>query len=324
MKTLVLILLTLTTLGANAQNYIPMLGDLNEWYVHYIGFGESYDGLFIAEIDTTIGSTQYSRFYSAKDWGGYKNLIHFLSEDTLTQQVHIYKLDSLNGIDVASKKLLYDFRIEEDDSVSVGFYPDFLGGWNRSDTLVVISLEGFDSLDNCSYAFGTGPFMNDSARVYSLTDTGSPSSGSFENISWIEGTGSLGGPISPSLAGNECLNTTIKLTCHYKDGILEFKRASSVFWNTCFFAVSIDQEELSSEFIYPNPVSNRLWIDIPGIDDRIESISLLSLDTKILKTVSVDRVDSLLEFSLENIPSGLYLLRLKSKEKYYYKKVTKI
>lgn len=322
MKTIALILLTITTLGANAQNYIPMLGDLNEWYVHYIGFGFSTTGLFTAEIDTTIGSTQYSRLYSSKP-GGAKHFIYFLSEDTVTQQVCIYQLDSLNGIDVASKKLLYDFKVEENDTVSVGFKPDFMGGWDRSDTLVVRSLEEFDSLDVCINPSGTGPFINDSARVYSLTDTEVPSGGSpEEDISWIEGTGSSGGPISPSRAGNEC--TTIMLTCHYKDGILEFKLGSSIFFDTCIMSVSIDEEEISSLFVYPNPTSSSLWIDIPGIDGRIESISLLSLDSKIVKTVSVDRVDSLLEFSLENIPSGLYLLRLTGKDKYYFKKITKI
>lgn len=321
MKTIALIFLTVTTLGANAQNYIPMLGELNEWYVYYLGFGFSTTGLFTAEIDTTIGSTQYSRLYSSNP-GGAKNFIYFLSEDTVTQQVCIYQLDSLNGIDVASKKLLYDFKVEENDTVSVGFKQSFNGGWDHSDTLVVSSLEGFDSLDVCFFNYGTDPFMNDSARVYSLTDTEAPSSGFVEDISWIEGTGSLGGPISPSLAGSEC--TGIMLSCHYRDGILEFKSAKSFFWDECFISTSIDQEEISSEFIYPNPASNNLWIDIPGIDDRIESISLLSLDSKIVKTVSVDKVDSPLEFSLENIPSGLYLLRLTGQDQYYFKKIRKI
>lgn len=317
MKTIALILFTVTALATNAQNYIPMLGDLNEWYVHYIGFGFSTSGIFIAEIDTTIGSAQYSRLYSTKP-GGAKYFIYFLSEDTVTQQVCIYQLDSLNGIDVASKKLLYNFKVEENDTVSVGFKQPFNGGWDQSDTLVV------DSLDICINPSGTGPFINDSARVYSLTDTGSPSSGFVEDISWIEGTGSLGGPISPSLAGSECAVTSIMLSCHYKDGILEFKSTESMYFDECFISTSIDQEEISSEFVYPNPASNSLWIDIPGIEDRIESISLLSLDSKILKTVSVDRVDSLLEFSLDGIPSGLYLLRLTGQHKYYFKKITKI
>lgn len=78
----------------------------------------------------------------------------------------------------------------------------------------------------------------------------------------------------------------------------------NVIWRTNNF-VGIDEHELADVSIYPNPVSDRIFVD----DNRIEEVSVMDITGKELMRSTLDANRSV---NVADLPKAIYILELKS------------
>ncbi len=87
-----------------------------------------------------------------------------------------------------------------------------------------------------------------------------------------------------------------------------------------------DLQDISAVNIYPNPTNDELNVNITGKNIRLTTtIDLLNISGQILNQQLAIGVNETYRFSVSNLPTGLYYIRLKSIEGYYiYKRFVKI
>ena len=85
----------------------------------------------------------------------------------------------------------------------------------------------------------------------------------------------------------------------------------------------IDLESLSSRVIlYPNPASGKFTLDFSSMSLQTVTISLIDVSGKVRATIYKAEMDDYIEFTTENLNSGLYIIQIQSKEfGIFYKKV---
>jgi hypothetical protein len=124
---------------------------------------------------------------------------------------------------------------------------------------------------------------------------------------WIEGIGSNRGLMYSGTAG--VVGGGFWFLCKTEDGVTVYMNPN---YNTCYLkTTSIDENMKLSVGVYPNPVSDHLWISIPE-EMPIQNISVEVFNTA-GRSIVITRPNSH-TFSIEtgHLPAGLYIAVVKS------------
>lgn len=97
--------------------------------------------------------------------------------------------------------------------------------------------------------------------------------------------------------------------------------------NTCFFdlfitpSVGINGMSLQDIKVYPNPNQGQFRLEIPEIDNSIRA-EIVDMQGRVLLQKTISKHTSLVEFTIDDLSKGLYLLNLKSKQFHQIIKLT--
>ena len=167
--------------------------------------------------DTLFGSAHYTRFIAVQDSGSIGAWIPIgAREDLSSKKIYFYNN--------SSEYLAYDFSLNVNDT----FKTD-IGGCHVE--MVVNNVD--------SFTLETGEKRK---RIFFSSDT------------WIEGIGSLYGPIYPSLFSCT-FDLFPELICELENDTVKYHNTA---YENCFLFIGINEPEIKSGFhIYPNPLSDK-------------------------------------------------------------------
>ena len=276
-KAIILIFGSVLSLMTYSQNYYPVVGEDKTWNVLsvVVNYPFPWDTTFSTISykltgDTVINSVTYKKMYSSCEeipinW----NLCCFMREDTNRR---VWLKDSVEE----DEFLMYDFMINEGDSIQVGY--------GESVYLYV------DSINSVTVNGTLRPKYWMSCKV--MPDY---------RETWIEGVGSNKGIVwsgSALLVGGWTW-----LLCMSEDGELIYMNP---YFNSCYL-ISTDIIEENSALIqvYPNPAKNKLKIEnVKNI--KIESISIIDFTGKKIKQFEPKKT----HLDISGITSGIYFLKI--------------
>jgi hypothetical protein len=263
MKKVILILIVFLSFNrVYSQEYYPLLGNSNTWYVLH-SFEGSFTVIFSTKGDTLINEKEY-KIFGHRD---YTNVLGFIREDSINKQVFMLP----NSEKDTSEIIFYDFTLEENDSIFlVSLNYDTLG-YYRVDSIRTIntflgSRKAFYLKGNREYSEFLG---------YNL----------YDYPIWIEGVGSLGSPEFRESNSDEW--NLGELNCFFKNEEKLYQSEKSLELNDCNINIDgIDNFKLNEEIsIYPNPANSILNIIIPNYDKYLLSVfdmfgrNLMQLDS---------------------------------------------
>lgn len=268
----------------NAQSYLPIFGQSNEWYLNYFEtiYGTEY---YNYSEDTIIQDTVW---HFLDNYHFNKGML--VREDTLLGKV--WGIPLFGDLE-DSIILLYDFTLQAGDSFYVlnGISPlPSDAGWFDVDSTTTIVYEGIPR------------------KTLFLTARDSLKASSKGSI-WIEGIGSNYLLSTPGAMAS--LNTFGELSCAFKDGIPVYKSDIAKFEAECEFKYlntnsSSPLTPVLSTKIYPIPATNNINIETIGIIHSIEIFNLKG--EQVLKIHSLNQ--SFVQVSTETLRSGMYFIRL--------------
>lgn len=272
------------SLNTKAQNYLPIFGQNNEWYLNYLEtiYGTEY---YDYSEDTLIQNTVWH----------FLDNYHFnrgmlVREDTLIGKVWGIPLFG----DLAdSIILLYDFTLQAGDSFYVlnGISPlPSDAGWFDVDSTATITYEGIPR----------------KTLFLSARDTLKASS---KGSVWIEGIGSTYLLSTPGAMAN--INSFGELSCAFKDGVPVYKSEIASSETECEFKYlnTNSYSKLSPVLntkIYPIPNTNMLNIETIS---SIHSVEIFNLKGEyVLGIHSLNQ--QYVQISTETLLSGMYFIHL--------------
>ncbi|HET8810758.1 MAG TPA: T9SS type A sorting domain-containing protein [Flavobacteriaceae bacterium] len=86
-------------------------------------------------------------------------------------------------------------------------------------------------------------------------------------------------------------------------------------------ALAIDTNFMQSIEVYPNPVTNQLFIYIPGHDSKKLELEIVNITGEIILKTKIDKSKKL---NLSSLASGVYFLKIQEEEKYFVEKLIKL
>ncbi|MCK9400101.1 MAG: T9SS type A sorting domain-containing protein [Bacteroidales bacterium] len=246
--------------------------------------------------DTLINNEIWVKMYSSWDTLFYLEL-HFQGFIHSSDGIVVFR-DVYNNLDT-----LYNFNLNVGDSV---FY-DF--GFN-STNVAIIDIDSI--LINGVYFkrfYFDEPFENTTFE--------------FLNEIWIEGIGSVHGPLfphQPELFSSEIPDKR-DLTCSFTNGFQYFNNPS---YDDCFINIILGIEKLpNNEFdVYPNPFKNVITIENANFEYGVTNVTIYNiLGNKIYSEKIMNNKQSIV---LEHLPIGVYYVRINQGNKYQTKAVIKL
>lgn len=300
-KLVSLLFLMIVLQNLNGQDYHPLLGETNEWYI----VTQVHEGVatykYYANRDTVIYDQVYKILegYPCFDCI-YDTLIHgFLREDTVSRKIYIRSNSELTGVD---KEYIYiDFSLNVDDSIKL-----YNINWSGIDSLDYFKV---DSVKMINTLFGD-------RRAFYLSGDGYNCRYCYcwdGYLIWVEGIGSLSSPLCPHtkpwINYEICQWSDNALSCFYKNGGLIYQ---AEFTLECGCIISkgwgaIGEKKFSDEiYVYPVPVKDEFTIDNNTQYDVI--INLIDINGKVLITMDLlTRNKKNINISL--LPTGMYSLQ---------------
>lgn len=287
-----------------SQNYIPILSQTNEWYMHYVGLGFDIDNYYYTD-DTIINNQTFAKFYE-QTYNGL-NMLGYLSEDTISQKFYFYNKDNNGGIVLSSQILIYSFNINVGDTVTVS------SNWGSFNPSFVTSKLVLRKINNSQLAGGCEPIpvVMPTRRVFALTNPLNPQ----DTINWIEGTGSVAGVLSSGKSVCD-FDIPIFLSCHSKNGVLIFKHAN---FNCTISAADISKNKNNQNkvLLYPNPTLTDIKVEILNAEYGEKKIEILDVLGRVIKTENIDIGDEQFTIQLLEIPKGLYMIQIGVKGQFF-------
>ena len=303
MKNLLTLILVLSTMVCFSQNSINFVDPDATWNVARTfpnanpqnpGFVETTTKVYGFIGDTLISNETWLKFYSTPD-------SNFMSDFTFLGNLKeengiVLFLDTTNVTDT-----IYNFNLQTGDSV---FY-DF--GWESN----YLHIENIDSIEV-------------SGQYYKRFYIEEPNYPPFymEEV-WIEGIGSVHGPLFPKYPGifSYEIPDSLYLTCYKKD--------YSIIWNNpyydnCYVNIILSTKESYTEAfkIFPNPVNDILTIKIPGSYSKQNKVSVFDMTGKLLLYKSFGHTD-IFEINTTFLEIGFYLLQIENVNNTYRQKFIK-
>lgn len=189
-------------LGATAQDYTPLLDELNEWQFTSCYFGCGTD-IYYTDGDTIVNGKEYKIL----DGYHYINRNVLIREDVNEKKVFL----TITQPQYAEDILLYDFSLEEGDSINMKNpltpFPANAGYF----MLDSIRLQQNENGNNNKYFYFT-PTPNNSTYI--------------ESAKWIEGIGSISLINAPG--GEPDINQVGELSCAFKNTELFYSNLDSI------------------------------------------------------------------------------------------------
>ena len=293
MKTLILIVLfSLPTLIFGQVNHFA--NSTSEWNVvrEYPNpspidpfFIESRTKIYGFNGDTIVNGIQWGKMFSTFD-SAFLNNLNFLGF-VRSENGYIFRTTLFNSIDT-----LYNFNLSIGDSV-------FFNIPNKQQFIPVIQK---DSIAINGLFYDRFEFA-EPVGVNSFTVFGEV---------WIEGIGSVHGPLfplNPQEFSSE-ITDKLQLTC---TRVSSLQYWSHPLYNQCIInnVLKIEDHQLNSINIFPNPFSDMLVVDL-GNHENAQITLFNSLGQRIIQ---LNNEANLVELDLSYLDSGLYIMEVRQSEK---------
>ncbi|MFW5751965.1 MAG: T9SS type A sorting domain-containing protein [bacterium] len=303
MKILLIIILTISTIVGFSQNSINFVDPNATWSVAstYVNanpqnpnFVETTTTVYGFIGDTLIGSDSWLKFYSTRDsnfMDDFTYLGNFREENGF-----IFFMDTLNSIDT-----IYNFNLQIGDSISYFF----------DDESHNLKIENIDSIE----------IKGEFRKRFFIEEPPYPPM--FMSEIWIEGIGSVHGPLFPKYPSvfSDEIPDSLNLTCYKVDNSIVW---NNPFYNDCHVNIILSLSEFEKgEFkIFPNPVNDRLTVHIPCNEKGDYTISIIDLNGKILMK-EIFTKNGEIEINTTSLKNNLYLLQIEVGNKTYRQKFIK-
>jgi len=260
------------------QEYYPMVVEGKQWNNLTEGF--VYPGMptpystqtYKISGDTIVNNINCSKLYlSEEEYPVSWELKGYVWEDD-SKKVWM----TLEGW--GTDCLMYDFSIQEQDSIMVGFDPE--ENYLRVDSISIVEIN------------------NEPRKKYWLSSCMS----NFYTETWIEGIGSDKGLMwsnSVSIVGSE-----FHLLCAHDPGdVLIYMNPT---YEVCYLnTVSIDETEEEFISLYPNPTKD--YIQLSGLNNHDFSFEISSNNGQVLKS---GKSTSKSKIWVNDLPAGMYILKI--------------
>jgi hypothetical protein len=288
LKKINVILAFFSVLGAFAQNYTPLLDQLNEWHFTTCNFGCITD-VYYTDGDTIVNGKTY------KILNGYhyieRNVL--LREDVNQQKVFA----TITAPQFIEDLLLYDFSLMEGDSIEMinPITPFPVNG-------------GYFFLDSIRLL----PLANENDyRHYYFSPTPSNTM-STQKAQWIEGIGSLSLINAPG--GYPNINQVGHLSCSFKNVELFYSNLDSIV--ACEpLHLSISEIINSAKDIQLISLPEKNYFLLTNTLD-VKQVSVFGLTGKLIKTVNSNNEHEI-KLDLSDLSPGVYILKINQYNKKY-------
>ncbi|WP_338409537.1 T9SS type A sorting domain-containing protein [uncultured Flavobacterium sp.] len=262
---------------SNAQAYLPLLDQTNQWHFTSCNFGCLTD-VYYTDGDTIVNGLNHKIL----DGYHYISRSFLLRENTSAKKVYLTKVNANSN----PEYLLYDFSLNEGDTFNI-----------------INPLSPFPQ--------NGGPFILDSIRMKPLLNNidfkhfyFSPTSTntiSTTNVVWIEGVG--GKSLINAPGGNAAINEAGHLSCFFKNSVLVYSQLDSI--SECSYqTLENNNFVFSTSQVIRSEQKNRFYITN---SNKIEKIEIYNIKGQRLNLLSFNK-NLLIELSLENTSSGLYFI----------------
>lgn len=287
-KTLLLILAFPFALLGQVTNHFSNLD--SKWYVAKTfpdgnlqnpNFVATTTNVFGFQGDTLINNELWFKLYSTNDslfLNGlvFKGLIR-------TTNNRVLFLDTLNQLDT-----LYDFHLNVGDSVVYNFYGTY------SEKIPLINIDSIQ----------INGFFH---KRFRFAEPAGISAFDLLNEVWIEGVGSIHGPIFPNgpVKFSTEMPDSLILTCTHSNSQEFWKHPS---YNVCYLnnVLGVDNKTNNELSIYPNPFQDNIRIKLSELDNYRISIFNSKGQKVIEKEISSDFV----RIDLTDFDDGIYFLTI--------------
>ncbi len=245
------------------------------------GFIETSTKLFGYNGDTLIGTDLWLKMYQSPDTNFISNL-SYLGNIRETDGVVFY-MNTANSVHT-----LYDFNLQAGDSVLYSF------GFGN----YYLKIESIDSIMINSEYHKRFHFQEPWIPPFYLNEV------------WIQEIGSIHGPLfpaNPKVYETEIPDSTY-LTC--------FKENNSILWNNpnyseCVINIILNTENLtiSGIKIFPNPFSDRLFIEFPDGQKLSHNILIYDLQGRLIQCLLKNQFNPV-EIDVSALDKGVYIIQI--------------
>lgn len=295
MKTLyILLVFIVSTVASFAQPYVPMLGEVNEWY-QYKFFEFNYS-TFITKTtgDTIIGGLLYKKADEVSG-NNYSYYAGFLREDTTARKIYFTRLYFLNQSD-SNPQLLYDFSKQTGDTLEI------CQGISSIHSLLKAVID--------TILVDTAISPNRMFRLHTIENYS-------QKLEWIEGIGSRAGVFHNTKRWNRSNPYDIDeiLLCAFRDSIQAFHYYITFLSgqpDTCILnsPSALNEIAVNNLTISPNPSGSFISFkaDEGGKDARLIIYNAHGL--AVLQQNNPEKT-----IFVGTLPPGLYLMKYQTGQK---------
>ncbi len=303
MKKLLLLTFVISTMFAVSQTTTNFVDSKATWNVartfpnatpEHPSFVETTTKVFGFVGDTTIEGNTWLKLCSTPD-------SNFTSDFTYLGSLreeggYVYFIDTLSIMDT-----LYNFDLQVGDSVFYNF------PWDSD----YIKVEAIDSIE-IEGEYRKRFFMEEPSYLPM-----------YMREVWIEGIGSVHGPLYPKYPQNFLLEMpdSLNLTCYKVDNAIVW---NSPFYDDCYInhVLSSNEIEKGKLKLYPNPVTDRLKIEMPRNKSVDCKVSIFDLVGKRQITHFFNRNESI-EIDVSPLNKGFYLIEIVFENQKYRQRLVK-
>lgn len=290
MKNYLILFIACVAYANNAQTYFPFADSNAVWTVSAHSFQGQKN--YAVKGDSVYNSLVYKKYYIVNDTNLATAQFQFYAlvrQNTAAKKIYGIK----NG--TSTEKLLYDFSLNINDTLSVNSFDFSFGNNNKVKVLAKDSV-----LINSQYR-----------KRIKLDGYTVPFNGPEY---WTEGVGSNYGIFNGGVSGlwitDVCFPT---LLCYKQNSVLAYKNPSCI---TCFDIICTDVgvneiQNNNTQNVYPNPAKDILNIDISALSLPVQSkikmtdpLGRIVLETEIAKQINI-----------KELKPGIYFLQVYHKEK---------
>jgi hypothetical protein len=282
-----IIAIILMSFSAKSQ-YNQMLLSQYKWSVYVNNQGNSITEEYRVDTDTTIFNQTWKKIKMISTQN--PNFINkfFLREDTLTKKIYAMNPGQ-------SPHLYFDFNANINDTLLL-----YNLMYNEIDTFVVNNKSLFMTDDSI---YRNSLKIRNTSIPFSFFDY------------WIEGVGSTNGLYyGNKLQYLNSIATRLEASCYNNQLVYN---GDDLFQNYCSYNISINETEINSIKLYPNPATD--FLKIENISDKT-GIAIYSIDGKLQKSLTVPENGIV---KINELVEGIYFIKFQNDKGIVCKKFIK-
>lgn len=289
------------------QTYHPLPTQNAYWSVYEFDELQNVydDKVYSVEGDTLINGLEYTKVFQLNDhptiYDTVKILHCFMRQDIEAKKIWFIR----HYLGEDNEKLGYDLSAAVGDTVSL---PAFDYG-NIGDSIYVRSdIDGTVILINGGF---------ESRKQYSFVSTYS----NANNVQqFVEGTCNVLSTFPNKYSPFDPFHQTFTMCMHRNGAFIWPANTTPIDSTRCGFnLVNIDKRSAEVFNLYPNPANNYVTIELPAIQD-ISDICLIDILGNYIECSQISSGADQYTLNLSHLPSGIYVIKLKSSSLTYYNK----